>query len=42
MPKGRVLTPDTLFPFSPATLAHAARILGLYSISVEVIGIAAA
>jgi len=28
LPKGRQLTPDTLFPFSQATLAHAARILG--------------
>jgi uncharacterized protein (TIGR04141 family) len=42
MPKGRELTPDTLFPFSQATLAHAARILGTYGISVEVIGITAA
>jgi hypothetical protein len=30
MPKGRELTPDTLFPFSRATLANAARILGMY------------
>jgi uncharacterized protein (TIGR04141 family) len=39
MPKGRELTPDTLFPFSQATLAHAARILGTYGIDVEVVGI---
>jgi uncharacterized protein (TIGR04141 family) len=42
LPKGKNLTPDTLFPFSQATLAHAARILGTYSISVEVAGIPAA
>ena len=42
MPKGRELTPDMLFPFSQATLAHAARILGTYGINVEVIGISAA
>lgn len=42
MPKGRQLTPDTLFPFSQATLAHAARILGTYGIDVEVVGIPAA
>jgi uncharacterized protein (TIGR04141 family) len=42
MPKGRELTPDTLFPFSRATLAHAARILGTYGIDVDVVGIAAA
>lgn len=42
MPKGRLLTPDTLFPFSQATLAHAARILGTYGINVEVVGIPAA
>lgn len=42
MPKGRELTPDTLFPFSQATLAHAARILGTYGIDVEVVGIPAA
>jgi uncharacterized protein (TIGR04141 family) len=42
MPKGRQLTPDTLFPFSQATLAHAARILGTYGIVVEVVGIPAA
>ncbi len=42
MPKGRPLTPDTLFPFSQATLAHAARILGTYGIDVEVVGIPAA
>jgi uncharacterized protein (TIGR04141 family) len=39
MPNGKQLTPDTLFPFSQATLAHAARILGTYGIGVEVIGI---
>jgi uncharacterized protein (TIGR04141 family) len=39
MPKGRELTPGTLFPFSQATLAHAARILGRYGIDVEVVGI---
>ncbi|HET9971592.1 MAG TPA: TIGR04141 family sporadically distributed protein [Streptosporangiaceae bacterium] len=42
MPKGRELTPDTLFPFSQATLAHAARILGTYGIDVEAVGIPAA
>jgi uncharacterized protein (TIGR04141 family) len=42
LPKGKQLTPDTLFPFSQATLAHAARILGTYGISVEVVGIPAA
>jgi len=42
LPKGKQLTPDTLFPFSQATLAHAARILGTYGIDVEVIGIPAA
>jgi uncharacterized protein (TIGR04141 family) len=36
MENGRQLTPDTLFPFSQATLAHAARILGTYGIDVEV------
>jgi uncharacterized protein (TIGR04141 family) len=41
LPKGRQLTPDTLFPFSQATLAHAARILGTYGIDVEVVGIPA-
>ena len=40
--KGRQLTPDSLFPFSQATLAHAARILGTYGIHVEVVGIPAA
>lgn len=40
--KGKDLTPDTLFPFSQATLAHAARILGTYGIHVEVVGIPAA
>ncbi len=30
----RQLTPDTLLPFSQATLAHAARILGTYGIDV--------
>jgi uncharacterized protein (TIGR04141 family) len=39
---GKSLTPDTLFPFSQATLAHAARILGTYGIEVEVMGIPAA
>jgi uncharacterized protein (TIGR04141 family) len=39
---GKQLTPDTLFPFSQATLAHAARILSTYGIEVEVIGIPAA
>ena len=39
---GRQLTPDTLFPFSQATLAHAARILGTYGIDVEVAAIPAA
>ena len=38
----RQLTPDTLFPFSQATLAHAARILGTYGIDVEVTAIPAA
>ena len=42
LPKGKQLTPDTLFPFSQATLAHAARILGMYGIGVEVVGIPAA
>jgi uncharacterized protein (TIGR04141 family) len=42
LPMGRQLTPDTLFPFSQATLAHAARILGTYGIDVEVVGIPAA
>ncbi len=31
----RQLTPDTLFPFSETTLAHAARILGTYGVDVE-------
>jgi hypothetical protein len=39
---GKDLTPETLFPFSQATLAHAPRILGMYGIVVEVIGIPAA
>lgn len=39
MENGKHLTPDTLFPFSQATLAHAARILGTYGVDVEVIGI---
>jgi uncharacterized protein (TIGR04141 family) len=39
---GKALTADTLFPFSQATLAHAARILNIYGIKVEVIGIPAA
>ncbi len=42
LPNGRQLTPDTLFPVSQATLAHAARILGTYGIDVEVVGIPAA
>ena len=42
MENGRQLTPDTLFPFSQATLAHAARILGTYGINVEVAAIPAA
>jgi uncharacterized protein (TIGR04141 family) len=37
-----VLTPDTLFPFSQVTLAHAARTLHAYQVEVEVIGIPAA
>jgi hypothetical protein len=37
----KLLTPDTLFPFSQATLAHASRILGTYDIDVEVLGIPA-
>lgn len=42
LPKDKQLTPDTLFPFSQATLAHAARILGTYGTDVEVVGIPAA
>ena len=42
MENGRHLTADTLFPFSQATLAHAARILGTYGIDVEVAAIPAA
>ncbi len=42
MENGKQLTPDTLFPFSQATLAHAARILGTYGIDVEVAAIPAA
>jgi uncharacterized protein (TIGR04141 family) len=42
LPTGKQLTPDTLFPFSQATLAHAARILGTYGVDAEVIGIPAA
>jgi uncharacterized protein (TIGR04141 family) len=42
MGNGKQLTADTLFPFSQATLAHAARILGTYGIDVEVVGIPAA
>jgi uncharacterized protein (TIGR04141 family) len=37
--KGQLLTPDTLFPFSQVTLAHAARSLGNFGIETEVIGI---
>lgn len=36
--KDQALTPDTLFPFSQAALAHSANILGT-SVQVEVIGI---
>ena len=39
---GKGIHPDTLFPFSQATLAHAARILNTYGIQVEIIGIPAA
>ena len=39
MKNGKDLTPDTLFPFSQVTLAHAAQSLGMYGIRVEVIGI---
>jgi uncharacterized protein (TIGR04141 family) len=39
MKNGKELTPDTLFPFSQVTLAHAAQSLGMYGIRVEVIGI---
>jgi len=39
---GKQLSADTLFPFSQASLAHAARTLGMYGIDVEVIGIPAA
>ena len=42
LPKGKQLTPDTLFPFSQASLAHSTRTLGMYGIDVEVIGIPAA
>jgi len=42
MENGKQLTADTLFPFSQATLAHAARILGTYGIDVEVAAIPAA
>lgn len=42
MGNGKQLTADTLFPFSQATLAHAARILGTYGIGVEIVGIPAA
>ncbi|MGH3319258.1 MAG: TIGR04141 family sporadically distributed protein [Streptosporangiaceae bacterium] len=38
---GEQLTPDTLFPFSQATLAQTARILRSYQIAVEVMGIRA-
>ena len=38
---GQELTPETLFPFSQVTLAHAARILRSHQIDVEVIGISA-
>ena len=36
---GNQVSADTLFPFSQATLAHAARTLRMYDMSVEVIGI---
>jgi uncharacterized protein (TIGR04141 family) len=36
---GEPLTPETLFPFSQVTLAHASRILRSYQIEVEVIGV---
>jgi uncharacterized protein (TIGR04141 family) len=39
---GQQLTPDTLFPFSQVTLAHAVRALHAYQVEVEVIGIPAA
>jgi len=39
---GKQLSADTLFPFSQASLAHAARTLAMYDIGVEVIGIPAA
>lgn len=39
---GKALTPSTLFPFSQATLANAARLLHARNIAVEVIGIPAA
>ena len=39
---GTPLAADTLFPFSQASLAHAARTLRMYHIDVEVIGIPAA
>ena len=42
MDNGKELSPDTLFPFSQVTLAHAARILGTHGIEVEVLGIRAA
>jgi uncharacterized protein (TIGR04141 family) len=42
MDNGKELSPDTLFPFSQVTLAHAAKILGAYGIEVEVLGIPAA
>jgi uncharacterized protein (TIGR04141 family) len=41
--KGKKLTPDTLFPFAQASLAHAARVLHTYrGIEVEAIGIESA
>jgi uncharacterized protein (TIGR04141 family) len=36
---GKQLNAESLFPFSQATLAHAARTLRMYDIQVEVIGI---
>ncbi|MGH3170652.1 MAG: DUF6119 family protein [Trebonia sp.] len=40
MENGQQLTPDTLFPFSQASLAHAANVLGP-NVEVEVIGVPA-
>lgn len=38
MENGKTLTPDTLFPFSQAALAHTANVLGT-NVDIEVIGI---